>query len=133
MKKTFAAIMLIVALAGAASGQAYWKGNGGKGQSVAVLVPEGRGLSADEAYLPTLVQGVFVGDFSKYSAMSILDRQNLEKVLRETESGIYESQSDFIELGKITKTSLLLSGSVTKTKTAYTFSIAVTDTQSGQT
>jgi predicted small secreted protein len=149
MKKTFGTMMLVAALAAglyscsslsgagssvsSGSGAQPYTGNGGKGQSIAVLVPEGRGLSAEEAYLPTLVQGVFVGDFSKYSAMSILDRQNLEKVLRETESGIYEAGADFIELGKITKTGYALSGSVTKTQTAYTFSIAVTDTQSGQT
>jgi hypothetical protein len=43
----------------------YYSGNGGKGLSLAILVPEGKGLTAEQNYLPSLVQGVFVGDFSK--------------------------------------------------------------------
>ena len=111
----------------------YYSGKGGKGMSVAVLAPEGKGLSAEQNYLPTLVQGVFVADFAKYSGIQVLDRQNLEKVLRETESGIYEEGADFVELGKITRTDHILSGSVTKTTSGYSFAVTVADTTTGQT
>jgi TolB-like protein len=110
----------------------YYSGAGGKGASVAILVPEGKGLSAEQNYLPTLVQGVFVSDFAKYSAISVLDRQALEKTLRETESGIYEEGADFVELGKITKTGYILSGSVTKTSSGYSFAVTVADTTTGE-
>jgi tetratricopeptide (TPR) repeat protein len=75
---------------------------------------------------------VFVSDFAKYSAISVLDRQALEKTLRETESGIYEAGADFVELGKITKTGYILSGSVTKTSSGYSFAVTVADTKTGQ-
>ncbi|MDR0410799.1 MAG: hypothetical protein LBH75_02355 [Treponema sp.] len=63
--------------------QSYWSGDGAAGLSVAVLTPEGRGLEANEAYLPAMVQGVLVGDFAKFSAMKVLDRQNLDKIIAE--------------------------------------------------
>jgi TolB-like protein len=108
-----------------------YSGAGGKGMSVAILTPEGKGLSAEQNYLPTLVQGVFVSDFARYSAISVLDRQALEKTLRETESGIYEEGADFVELGKITKTGYILSGSVTRTSSGYSFAVTVADTKTG--
>jgi hypothetical protein len=37
----------------------------GEGISLAVLVPEGKNLSADQSYLPTLIQGEFVNNFAK--------------------------------------------------------------------
>lgn len=135
MKKGIAAGLLALFAAAElfAAGPKYFSGSGGRGMSVAVLVPEGRGLSRDEAYLTTLVQGVFVADIAKYSAISVLDRQNLERVLSETESGIYAAGSDFMELGNITQTTHALSGSVTRTRTAYALSITVTDTKTGVT
>jgi hypothetical protein len=77
------------------------------------------------------VQGVFVSDISKYSGISVLDRQSLEKVLKETESGIYTSSADFVELGKIAQVTSAMTGSITKTTTGYALQIAVTDTSSG--
>jgi len=116
----------------ASATQAY-TGNGGKGLSLAVLTPDAKGLGAEQNYLPTLVQGVFVSDMSKYSAISVLDRQNLEKVLKETESGIYTSSADFVELGKIAHVSNAMTGSITKTTSGYALQMAVTDTSSGMT
>jgi TolB-like protein len=106
----------------------YFGGDGGKGISLAILVPEGKNLTAAEAYLPTLVQGVFVTDLSKYSAISVLDRQNLEKVLREAESGIYKSGADFVQLGEITKTGYALTGALTKTAAGFTLQVQIVDT-----
>jgi hypothetical protein len=58
----------------------YYAGAAGKGISLAILVPDAQGLGGNESYLPALVQCVFVCDFSKYSAISVLDRQNAEKL-----------------------------------------------------
>jgi TolB-like protein len=105
----------------------YWTGSGGKGMSIAVLTPEGRGLSAGQNYLPTMVQGVFVGDFATYSAIQVLDRQALEKTLRETESGIYAEGGDVLKLGEITQTGYIMTGSITKTGSGYAMQIQVAD------
>lgn len=109
----------------------FFTGDGGKGMSLAVLVPEAKGLAANQNYLPTLVQGVLVGDLSKYSAISVLDRQRLETVLKETESGIYKNESDFGKLGEIAGTDYALTGSITKTSTGYAMQIQIVGTGSG--
>jgi TolB-like protein len=111
----------------------YYAGDGGKDMSLAVLIPDATGLEASENYLPTLVQGVLVGDLSKYSAMSVLDRQNLEKVLKETESGIYKSEAEFLQLGEIANVGYAMTGAITKTRSGFALSVAITDTKTGTT
>ncbi|GHU69041.1 hypothetical protein FACS189450_01130 [Spirochaetia bacterium] len=111
----------------------YFEGNGGKGTSLAILIPEGKNLTDTEAYLPTLVQGVFVTDLSKFSAISVLDRQNLEKVLKEAESGIYQSEVDFVQLGEIVNVGYALTGSLTKTASGFAMQIQIADIANGLT
>jgi hypothetical protein len=107
----------------------YFSGDGGRELSLAVLVPEGKSLAADQSYLPALVQGVFVSDFAKYSGIQVLDRQNLEKILVETESGIYKDE-DFLKLGEI-HIGQAMTGSVTKTASGYALQIQVAPTSAG--
>ncbi|MCL2245239.1 MAG: hypothetical protein FWC03_12370 [Treponema sp.] len=108
----------------------YYSGDGGGGIRLAVLVPGSSGLGAEQNYLPTLVQGVLVGDLSKYSAMSVLDRMRLETVLRETESGIYKNEADYGQLGEIANVDYALTGSITRTNTGYAMQIQVVGTGS---
>jgi hypothetical protein len=107
----------------------YFSGDGGGKLSLAVLVPEGKSLAAGQSYLPTLVQGVFVSDFAKYSGIQVLDRQNLEKILVETESGIYKNE-DFLKLGEI-HIGHAMTGSVTKTASGYALQIQVAPVSAG--
>jgi TolB-like protein len=111
----------------------YFDGDGSKGTSLAILIPEGKNLTAAEAYLPTLVQGVFVGDLSKFSAISVLDRQSLEKVLTETESGIYQSAEDYSRIGEIANVGYVLTGALTKTASGFALQVQITDTVSAVT
>ncbi|GHU45751.1 hypothetical protein FACS1894190_17880 [Spirochaetia bacterium] len=122
LKKT-ALLALFLAAAGGLSAQQYWTGSGGKGTSLAVLVPTGNGLADDEKYLPTLVQGVFVGDLSNFSAMSVLDRQNLDKVLKETESGVYKNEAEYMQLGEVANVGYALTGTLQKTKSGYNMAL----------
>jgi TolB-like protein len=99
--------------------------------SIAVLVPEGKDLAASEAYLPTMVQGVLVGDFTKFSAMKVLDRQNLEKVIAEGESGYYADASNFALLGTAANVQYILNGALQKTGSGFSLQLKVTDAASG--
>jgi TolB-like protein len=112
----------------AAGRNSYFTGSGGRELSLAVLVPEGKSLAADQAYLPTLVQGVFVSDLAKYSGIRVLDRQNLEKVLSETESGIYKNEEDYLKLGEIANVNHAMTGTITKTSTGYALQIQIVPT-----
>jgi TolB-like protein len=126
-------LLLAVALSLFAAPNPYFSGTGGQGTSLAILTPEGKNLAATEAYLPTLIQGVFVGDLSKFSAISVLDRQSLEKVLTETESGIYKSAEDYSHLGEIANVGYVLTGTLTKTASGFALQVQITDTASAVT
>ena len=103
--------------------------------TLAVLEPSSNGLSADELrWMPSTVQGSITGDFNRFSAMTIIDRQNLERILDEqgqSMSGNY-SDEDYISIGKLTNARYILSGSITKTASYYMLELAVTDVQSGE-
>jgi len=127
------ACFVAIAVAPVAS-QTPWTGNGGKGIRLTVLEPVGKGLSANEAWMPSLVQGSITSDFNRYSAMTIVDRQNLEKIIAEQQqslSGNY-SDADYVKIGHLTNASLILTGSISKTANAFMLEFAVTDVESGE-
>jgi TolB-like protein len=99
---------------------------------IAVLVPESRGLNDAEAYLPTLVQGVLVGDFTTFSTMRVIDRQSLDKVIAEGESGVYTDESGFAQLGSVANVQYVMSGALQKTGSGFSLQIKVTEAVSGE-
>jgi hypothetical protein len=95
----------------------HWIGDGGKGIRLAVLEPTSSGLSAQELWMLSLIQSSITGDFNKYSDMTLIDRQNLEKILAEQSqslSGNY-SDNDYIRIGQLTNSRYILAGSISKT------------------
>jgi hypothetical protein len=93
-----------------------YTGNGVRGTRLAVAAPTGKNLAADEAWLPLYVQGMLTGNFNKYSAMTIIDRQNMDKVEAEQSlslSGFY-SNDDYIRIGNLTNAQYILAGSIEK-------------------
>jgi hypothetical protein len=112
----------------------YFEGDGGKGLTLAVLAPTGKGLDAEERYWLPLVQGSITGDFNKYSAITIIDRQNLEKILDEqtlSASGNF-SEEDYIRIGELANARYILAGSITKTPSgSLIIEFAVSDIESG--
>jgi hypothetical protein len=112
--------------------QDYYTGDGGKGISLTVLAPEGKNLADNDGYLPDLVQSVLSGDFTKYSAMSVMDWQSLSKVLKETENMVYAESGNVIAAGKITQTQFILNGTLMKLgDNNFSLQLKITDTQSG--
>jgi len=112
----------------------YWNGDGGKGIKIAVLEPSSKGLSENERWMTSMVQSSITGDFQRFSAMTIIDRQNLEKILGEQKQSLSGNYSDaeYISIGKLTNARLILAGSITKTASSYILELAVTDVESGE-
>jgi len=112
---------------------AYWTGDGGRGISLAVLEPAGRGITQNEQWMLSLIQSSITGDFNKYSAMTIIDRQNLETILKEQLQSISGNYSDYeiIKIGHLTNAKYILGGSVSRTTNAFMLELAVTDVESG--
>ncbi|MDR1072672.1 MAG: hypothetical protein LBL45_03215, partial [Treponema sp.] len=111
-----------------------FEGDGGKDIRLAILEPEGQGLSADEAYLPVYVQGLLNSNFSKYSTIALIDRQNLNRILSEqdiTLSGRF-SDEEFVSISDLTNAHHLLVGILQKMRgNQYAIQLAVTDFKTG--
>ena len=111
----------------------YYEGSGGDGIRIAVLRPSGVNISAQEQWLLALVQSTLAGDFNKYTAMTVIDRQNLDKILGEQSqslSGNY-SDNDVIRVGKLVNASYILAGTLTKTGVSFILELSVSDAQTG--
>jgi len=106
----------------------YYTGNGGSGMRLGILAPEGNGLRADQGYLPALIQGVLVTNISKYSAISVLDRISLDRVITETLDPTYEDSFGVVTLGHVAQVGYMLTGSLTRTSAGYSLQLNVTDT-----
>jgi hypothetical protein len=106
----------------------YYIGTGGKGMRIGILMPQSQGLNETRAYLPTMIQGVLVANISKYSAISVLDRVSLDKVIAETLDPTYEDNFDIVRLGHVTQVGYMMTGRIIRTSTGYSLQINVTDT-----
>ena len=116
------------------SAPVYWEGDGGNGIRIAVLEPTGNGLAISERWILSMVQSSITGDFQTFSAMTVVDRQNLDTILaeqRQSLSGDY-SDEDNISIGRLTHARYILAGSITRTADAYILELSVTDVESGQ-
>jgi TolB-like protein len=110
--------------------RAYFTGSGGSGMRLAILVPQSSGLKEEQAYLPRMIQGTLVSNISKYSAISVLDKISLDKVIAETLDPVYEDNFDIVKLGHITQVGYMLTGDITRTSAGYNLRINVSDTTS---
>ena len=105
----------------------YWTGDGGRNISIAILPPQAIGLTENQSYLPALVQGEFVSNFSTYSAISILDRQRLNDQYAELFSGYYDDNAaELIDIGHLSPTTHILAGNITRTETGYALQMYAT-------
>jgi TolB-like protein len=91
-------------------------GDGGKNTKIAVLQPHGEGLAPDELWISAYIQGVLTSDFNKYTAMTVIDRQNLDKLIENQELSVsgYFSDDDYISIGNMLNAEYILIGSLRK-------------------
>jgi TolB-like protein len=107
----------------------FYTGTGGKGISLAILAPRATGLEENQGYIPALVQGEFVSNLSGYSALSVMDRQNLDNVYAELLSGYYDDDAEAgLDLGHLMATDYLMTGSITRTATGYALQMQIIKT-----
>jgi len=101
---------------------------------LAVLEPEGKGLSKDEVWMLSLVQSSIAADFNKYSSITIIDRQNLEAIIAEQKRSLsaITSDKDAIAIGNLASASHILTGKITKTPKTFMLELAITDVETGK-
>ena len=103
-------------------------GDGKKGMSLGIQVPEGQGLNTALSNIPSMVQGCLVYNIRKYSAITVLDPVALDKVIMETLDGKYEDNLDIVRLGHIAHVEHWMTGRITETPYGYNLQFNVTDT-----
>jgi len=134
MKRMVVAAILMTAMTQGAFTQTYYTGDGGAGITLVVYAPTGTGLSDSETWLLPLVQGSFNTDFSRYSAITVVDRQNLDAILaqqRESSWGEY-SEEDYIRIGEMVNARYILTGTITKTPSgSFMVEFSVSDVEKG--
>jgi hypothetical protein len=118
--------------ASSVSSEPYFVGTGEKGKSIAILVPGISGFTKnDQDYLPALVQGEFVSNFTTFSGITVLDRLNLDKQYPELLSGYYADESKVgLDLGKLPATDYIMGSAIIKGATGYTIQAWVANTES---
>ncbi|WP_461255992.1 formylglycine-generating enzyme family protein [Treponema sp. R80B11-R83G3] len=110
----------------------YYTGDGGKNIRIAVLAPEIQGDVP--TYLPVYIQGLLNKNFTKFSAMVIIDRQNLNKIINEQDIGTNGrfSDKDYISIGKLTNAQYYLFGTIQKISgERYSLQLSVSDSGTG--
>jgi hypothetical protein len=109
-----------------------FEGEGGRDIRLAVLAPELWGADAGDGWLPVYVQGLLHSNFRKYSAMTLVDRQNLNQIIAEQDLAANRrfSDKDFITIGNLTNAQYFLTGTVQKLPSGE-FSVSLSITESG--
>jgi hypothetical protein len=109
-----------------------YTGNGGENIRLAILAPQVQGEVP--AYLPIYIQGLLNNNFNKYSAINLIDRQNLERIITEQKiaaSGSY-SDNDFVRIGNLTNAQYFLFGTIQKLSgDRYSLQLSITDSSTG--
>jgi hypothetical protein len=119
----------------------YFTGAGGAGIRLAVLQPQGRAegnkeLPQNEQYLLGFIQGNLTTDFTKYSAMTIIDRQTITQVLEEQNNALLRNTGDrssLIQIGNITNAQFLLTGGLEKIgANSYAMTLNIVDAETAE-
>ena len=115
----------------AVSGPMY-TGNGGRNLRLAVLAPDVQGLVPD--YLPLYIQGLLNNNIGKFSAINLIDRQNLDKIISEQNlaAGGRFSDRDFVSIGNLVNAQYFLFGTIQKLSgDRYSLLLSITESNTG--
>jgi len=115
----------------AASGP-MWTGDGGRNLRLAIMAPEVQGDVP--LYLPVYIQGLLNNNFGRFSAVNLIDRQNLDRIISEqniASSGRY-SDRDFVRIGNLINAQFFLFGTIQKLSgNRFSLQLSVTESSTG--
>jgi len=106
---------------GTSSAQKF-TGNGGRGMTITVLELEPQGLPVAQNYIPAMIQGIMVGDFLKFSAMTVQSRLSLDEALKEAKTG---NDIDYAKLSEVSNVEYALTGAITLSESGYDLQLQV--------
>jgi hypothetical protein len=113
-----------------------WTGNGGKGTSITIDAPKSTGLAESQSHLPTVVQAELISNFLDYSAISVLDWENLGEIYSKLGSGVFggdKAEAAMQDLGQLAPTTHFMTGRITKSGTNYHLQMTISKTSNKMT
>ncbi|MCL2792502.1 MAG: hypothetical protein FWD87_05355 [Spirochaetaceae bacterium] len=109
-----------------------WRGNGGSNIRLAIVAPEIQGDVP--AHLPLYIQGMLNNNFNRFSAINLIDRQHLDRIIAEQNiaaSGRFSDQ-DFVRIGNLTNTQFNLFGTIQRLPgNRFALQLAITESSTG--
>jgi len=109
-----------------------WTGDGGRNIRLAVMAPELQGEAP--SYLPLYIQGLLNNNFGRFSAINIIDRQNLDRIIQEQNiaaSGRF-SDRDFVRIGNLVNAQFFLFGTIQRLSgNRFSLQLSVTEASTG--
>jgi len=116
----------------AAASSPMWTGDGGRNIRLAVLAPEVQGDVP--SYLPIYIQGLLNNNLGRFSAINLIDRQNLNRIISEQNiaaSGRF-SDRDFVRIGNLANAQFFLFGTIQRISgNRFSLQLSVTEASSG--
>jgi Skp family chaperone for outer membrane proteins len=116
----------------AAPSDPMYTGNGSSNIRLAVLAPEVQGDVPD--WLPAYIQGLLNNNIKKFSAVNLIDRQNLDRIIAEQNlaaSGRF-SEMDFVSIGNLTNAQYFLFGIIQRLSgSRYSLQLSITEASTG--
>jgi WD40 repeat protein len=109
-----------------------YTGNGGSNIRLAILAPVVQGDVP--GYLPLYIQGLLNNNIKKFSAVNLIDRQNLDRIIAEQNiaaNGRF-SERDFVSIGNLTNAQYFLFGTIQRLSgNRYSLQLSVTEASTG--
>jgi len=109
-----------------------WTGDGGKNIRLAIIAPEVQGDVP--IHLPIYIQGLLNSNFNKYSAINLIDRQNLNKIIAEQNIAASNrfSDQDFVRIGNLANAQFYLFGTIQKLPgNRFSLQLSITESSTG--
>ncbi|GHT78353.1 hypothetical protein FACS1894130_04770 [Spirochaetia bacterium] len=98
-----------------------------------MLAPEAQGAVPE--YLPVYVQGLLNNNFKKYDNVTLVDRQNLDRIIAEQDIAANKrfTEADYIKIGGLTNAQYFLIGIIQKLSgDQYSLQLSVSDSSTGE-
>jgi len=132
MKTTLTLFLFIVSFTLSPCQSPFFTSTAASDITLAVLEPAGIGLQRNEEWMLSLIQSSITSDLKKYSNITIVDRQNVEKIMQDQFQALstgYYSDTDYVSIGHATNARYILTGFVRRTTTTFMLELTVTDAQ----
>lgn len=106
-------------------------------KTIAVIKPKTKNINMEDEtvnWIPDYIQGIISTNFTNYSGMIVIDRQNEDVAKAEQRMSENESYSTdiIIEAGKILNAQLLVIGNIIQKSTSFSISLNITDSETNQ-